>query len=228
MADMQSVVTRVKRAITSAGEAPDHALPTIPRSADTYLFAEMASRFASELEKVVGRMIGPIGPDELAYTIVATARERGANSVAIGKGVALNLTLAAQALEDAGMAVVKAGPVDSDTRAAMRDKLAHADAGVAEADYAIASTGTLAVLSDEHRPSALTLLPPASIVVLRIDRIKADLAGALEAIGPAELEARRLTLITGPSRTADIEKRIVMGVHGPKSLDVIVVWPRND
>ena len=42
------------------------------------------------------------------------------------------------------------------------------------------------------------------------------------------LGANRLTLITGPSRTADIEKRIVMGVHGPKSLDVIVVWPRND
>jgi L-lactate dehydrogenase complex protein LldG len=37
-----------------------------------------------------------------------------------------------------------------------------------------------------------------------------------------------LTLITGPSRTADIEKRIVLGVHGPKSLHVIVVWPQND
>jgi len=66
------------------------------------------------------------------------------------------------------------------------------------------------------------------MVVVRVDRIKADLASALTALGGAALESHRLTLITGPSRTADIEKRIVMGVHGPKSLDVIVVWPRDD
>ena len=47
-------------------------------------------------------------------------------------------------------------------------------------------------------------------------------------MGPAGVASNRLTLITGPSRTADIEKRIVLGVHGPKSLHVIVVWPRDD
>ena len=84
------------------------------------------------------------------------------------------------------------------------------------------------MLSDDGRPSSLTLLPPASIVILRVDRMKPDLASGLAAIGPEALEAHRMTLITGPSRTADIEKRIVMGVHGPKSLDVIVVWPADD
>jgi L-lactate dehydrogenase complex protein LldG len=50
----------------------------------------------------------------------------------------------------------------------------------------------------------------------------------LAEMGPAGVAANRLTLITGPSRTADIEKRIVLGVHGPKSLHVIVVWPHDD
>ena len=54
------------------------------------------------------------------------------------------------------------------------------------------------------------------------------MAEALAALGADGVAANRLTLITGPSRTADIEKRIVLGVHGPKSLHVIVVWPQND
>jgi len=72
------------------------------------------------------------------------------------------------------------------------------------------------------------LLPPSSVITVRVDRIVTDLAAALEALGPETLATHRMTLITGPSRTADIEKRIVLGVHGPKSLDVIVVWPRDD
>ena len=110
----------------------------------------------------------------------------------------------------------------------MRARVADAELGIAEADYAIASTGTLAVVSNANRPSSLTLLPPASLVIVQIDRVMANLAAVLAALGPDGVAANRLTLITGPSRTADIEKRIVLGVHGPKSLHVIVVWPQND
>ena len=77
-------------------------------------------------------------------------------------------------------------------------------------------------------PSSASLLPPASLVIVQIDRVMANLAAVLAEMGPAGVAANRLTLITGPSRTADIEKRIVLGVHGPKSLHVIVVWPQND
>ncbi len=73
------------------------------------------------------------------------------------------------------------------------------------------------------RPGSLTLLPPMSVVILRADRIVPDLAALFDKIGPAGVAERRLTLISGPSRTADIEKRIVMGVHGPRELHVIVI-----
>lgn len=132
-----------------------------------------------------------------------------------------------EALERNGQTIVRTVPVADDERAAMRTRVANADLGIAEADFAIASTGTLAVTSTAWRPSSLTLLPPASLVLVRIDRVVANLAAMLEALGPDGVAANRLTLITGPSRTADIEKRIVLGVHGPKSLHLIVVWPEE-
>ena len=225
MADLQSIVARVKSALAAGATSPSHADPdgAVHASEANGHQLEMVSQFAKELEAVGGRTLGPIAPEELANSLIALAREREIKSIAIGEGVLLDFSGIARVLEDAGLCVVRTGRVDSATRATLRDRLAHVDGGLAEADYGIASTGTLAVLSEESRPSALTLLPPASIVVLRLDRMKPDLASALAAIGPAAMEKHRLTLITGPSRTADIEKRIVMGVHGPKSLDVIVV-----
>jgi L-lactate dehydrogenase complex protein LldG len=133
-----------------------------------------------------------------------------------------------EALERAEHKIVRTLPVADVERAAMRSRVASADLGIAEADFAIASTGTLAVVSTDSRPSSLTLLPPASLVIVQIDRMMATLAEVLAAMGPQGVAAHRLTLITGPSRTADIEKRIVLGVHGPKSLHVVVVWPDND
>jgi L-lactate dehydrogenase complex protein LldG len=228
MADLQAIVARVKHALASGAPAPNHSAPQPPSLEPDGHRAELVSDFARELEGVGARIIGPVAPEQLAERVGAIVRERGVKSIAVGEGVLVDLSQVVKTLSESGIDVIRTGSVDGSTRPELRRLLAHVDAGLAEADYAIASTGTLAVLSDETRPSALTLLPPASLVVVRVDRMKADLASALTALGGAALESHRLTLITGPSRTADIEKRIVMGVHGPKSLDVIVVWPRDD
>jgi len=226
MADLEAIVARVKSALASAPGATNHrAHPAPPDDAvigDRR--AELASRFARELEAVGGRAIGPVAPAEVGPRLVSIVRERGVKSVAAGAGVECDLPALAANLEAEGVAVYRSAPVSTESRAEVRARVAKADAGLAEADYAIASTGTLVVLSEPARPSSLTLLPPVSIVVLQVGRIRPDLAAALAETGPQALQ-HRMTLITGPSRTADIEKRIVMGVHGPKSLDVILVWP---
>jgi L-lactate utilization protein LutC len=230
MAELHKIIANVKDALGTGAQnnsqdaSPNAAIPVSPSAQR----AELASMFARELEEVGGRFLGIVTPAELTSRIVTLAGEIGAKTVAIGQGVASDMGAIGEALERADFRIVRTLPVADIERAPTRARVADADLGIADADFAIASTGTLAVVSNPQRPSSLTLLPPASLAIVQIDRIMPNLAALLAAIGPAGVAANRLTLITGPSRTADIEKRIVLGVHGPKSLHVIVVWPHDD
>ncbi|MHB8381073.1 MAG: LutC/YkgG family protein [Candidatus Binataceae bacterium] len=231
MAELHKIVATLRTALEAGAPAPAHAHPAhaaVPLAPDAYR-AELVARFARELEGVGGRFLGVCTPAEAIVKIVAIAKQANSRLVTIGEGVATDAGAIASALDAAGVAVMRTAPAtEPEARAAIRDRMARADIGIAEADYAIASTGTLAVLSMPSRPGSLTLLAPISVIFVRIDRIVPDLAAALAAFGPETLAAYRMTLITGPSRTADIEKRIVLGVHGPKTLDVIVIWLHDD
>ncbi len=101
--------------------------------------------------------------------------------------------------------------------------IAAADIGVTEADCLVAASGTV-VLRSANRHRGASLLPPIHVVVARSDLLVADLGTALARVrtGPPSAESC-VTLITGPSRTADIEKKLVLGVHGPCALHVILV-----
>jgi L-lactate dehydrogenase complex protein LldG len=230
MAELHKIIANVKDALGAGARDNSHTAPAsaavpVAQSAQR---AELASTFARELEEVGGKFLGILTPAEVTIRIVTLAGALGAKTVALGQGVASDMDAIGEALERADFRIVRTVPVADTERAAMRARVADAELGIAEADFAIASTGTLAVVSTAVQPSSLTLLPPASLVIVQIDRVKANLAAVLEAMGPDGVAANRLTLITGPSRTADIEKRIVLGVHGPKSLHVIVVWPHDD
>lgn len=232
MAELHKIIASLKSALESGrdsdnGEGAAAAPAAVPRGAAAQR-AELATSLARELEAVGGKFAGIVTPDEVPRTVVALARELGFTEVALGAGVTLDMEAIGEALERAGCRIVKTVPVADPERHPMRSRVAGADLGIAEADYAIASTGTVAVISSDTRPSALTLLPPASLILVQIDRVLPNLAAVLAALGPAGVAANRMTLITGPSRTADIEKRIVLGVHGPKSLHLIVVWPRDE
>jgi L-lactate dehydrogenase complex protein LldG len=186
--------------------------------------AELASEFAREVERVNGRFIGVLSLTEARDQIVATARELEAKSVTLGESVALDLEPIAKALDRAGITVIRAGKTSGSERLALRARIANCDLGIAEAHYGIASTGTFAVVATPGRPSSLTLLPPANFIIVDADRILPDLAAVLSALGTETIVNHRVALITGPSRTADIEKMIVLGVHGPKKLFAAAVW----
>lgn len=99
----------------------------------------------------------------------------------------------------------------------------HVDAGVVTARAAIAETGTLVLWPDADQPRLLSLLPPVSVVVVEADAIFDNLAQVMAAQAWAGAMPTNLLLVSGPSKTADIEQTLAYGVHGPKELIVVVV-----
>jgi len=88
---------------------------------------------------------------------------------------------------------------------------------------AVAETGTLMLVSGPRTPTTLNFLPDTHIAVVRADQVVAtyeDGWARLRADGPLP---RAVNFITGPSRTGDIEQRIVLGAHGPRRLHIVVV-----
>jgi len=99
------------------------------------------------------------------------------------------------------------------------------DAGITACEAVVAQTGSILVSSDTCGGRALSILPHVHIVIATLDQIVATLGEALDAA--RDRHAGRLpsmlSFITGPSRTGDIERILVLGAHGPKELVVVLV-----
>lgn len=95
------------------------------------------------------------------------------------------------------------------------------DVGITTAQAAIAETGTLVLVSTHERHRLVSLVPPVHIAIVDASKIYATLGEALAFINKNEISPA-VTFITGPSRTADIELTLTVGVHGPQELYVIV------
>ncbi|MEP6657496.1 MAG: lactate utilization protein C [Betaproteobacteria bacterium] len=88
----------------------------------------------------------------------------------------------------------------------------------------IAETGTLVMLAGADTPTATTLLPDTHVAVLRADRIVAGMEEAFALIRSERGQLpRAVNMISGPSRTGDIEQTIVLGAHGPYRTHILVV-----
>lgn len=108
---------------------------------------------------------------------------------------------------------------------AFRAVAAVADLGITTADLGIAETGTVVLFNGGQRGRVASLLPPHYLVILPEARLVPSLAEAMEQIGRRATDGLPacLNLITGPSRTGDIEGDLAFGVHGPGQVEVILL-----
>ena len=123
--------------------------------------------------------------------------------------------------EDAEIAIDKALNGRTFIRSSgTREAMAAVEVGITTADYALADTGSLVIFRESR---LLSLLPPCHIAVIESSRIVPSLDDVFRLHPLPGDESSAMVVITGPSRTADIEMRLVRGVHGPGEIHVIVI-----
>jgi L-lactate dehydrogenase complex protein LldG len=167
--------------------------------------------FATRLEALAGKVHRAATREE-ACALVAAAIE-GKSAVASN----------APFLAECGitsLAGVESGITD---RTRLQERCAVVDVGISSADYLLADTGTLVMLASPEEARLVSLLPPAHIAVVPVDRMLTGLDELFTLLPRPAEQTSSMVLITGPSRTADIEQILVRGVHGPGLITVILV-----
>jgi L-lactate dehydrogenase complex protein LldG len=171
--------------------------------------------FAARLEAVGGHLLLASSLTEASQVIGRILRDATARRVATSNSPLVDAVVA-RLPETSPWCVLRT----PSTR-----EIFDADVGISSAQCAIAESGTLVLGSDEERNRLVSLIPPIHIVLLHADSLRATLGEALASFEPVagEMASRAITFITGPSRTADIEQMLVMGVHGPQMLYVVFI-----
>jgi L-lactate dehydrogenase complex protein LldG len=214
--ERDSILSRIRDALAVAaprpepGPAPASSRRWLPKVGDSFeqrlsLFRAQAADLKAEFHQIKSR-------EELNLQI-SLLREAGAwKRVATHAG-----ELTEVACEAVGVPVLR-----TDSGYDVRE-LESCDAGITECDALIAQTGSVLVTSRSAGGRALSVLPPHHVVIARREQLLPDLTAAFELLSRkyAPDYPSFISFITGPSRTGDIERILVLGAHGPKKLTIL-------
>lgn len=205
MADLarERFLERVRAATGRAPDAPVPVAPASPAPSPTADPAQLAQRFAAELERVHGTVTLARTRDEAREALAATLAN--ATSLVRSKHAILDELGLDDLARDRGLRT------ESPERA---------DVGVTGCEIAVAATGSYALSSARGRLAAL--LPPAHVVVLRASQLVPDLPDLYLNLAARELPGA-WGIHAGPSKSADIEQTMALGVHGPGVVHAIVL-----
>ena len=171
----------------------------------------LIDRFIDELRRVSGNVIVAKDENEVRESVIKLIEEHSVRSLAIWESDLL-LSLR-ELLQNKGLQFVSPGN---------KDDMAKADIGITEVDYAIAETGTIVLIANERQPRLVSLLPPIHVAIMKSNIIVENLDELFFLVKNSSQPTSCMTFITGPSRTADIELNLTLGVHGPKELFVLI------
>lgn len=227
MPDSRSTILDHIRQSLSAAHLPPAPSAEYSSSPSLLPQPELAAKFAQELRALSGVFL-TVSRTEAAALVVRLAQERGAGRVLAWGEAHLPVPGLLEALRQAGV-LVDAGEVPPGLERSQR--LADLEAvavGLTGVEAAVAETGTLVLLAGPGRPRLAAMSVRTHIALFTPDQLHATLAAWLHArpdVADA-LRARSAALfITGPSRTADIEMTLTVGVHGPGEVIAVLVEP---
>lgn len=176
---------------------------------------EMWLQFKDELEKVAGEYHEFNNSNEIADLVVnvlmnSNYRSLVVNGHKIGQEIVASITKKLPDLEIINVADL--------TRPQRREKLALADAAVLDTSFAIADIGAIVLFPGEIPGVYAHILPECIFIVIKQDQLLPNLFDLVTRV-PKE-NMKTMLMVTGPSRTADVEKILILGAHGPKRLIV--------
>lgn len=222
MSGRQAILSKVRASLAETGDdaarravvearlakPPKGVIPArgkLPDDARVDLFETLATKFAATVERVRS-------PADVPKAVAAYLR---AKNLPAAIRIGADRRLAAMPWDRQKALEVRNGPSDGDD-----------EAGVSHAFGGIAETGTLVMTSGKDNPSTINFLPEHHIVVVEAADIDGDMESVLAKVrkkyGRGKMP-RTLNFITGPSRSGDIEQKIILGAHGPRALHIIVV-----
>jgi L-lactate dehydrogenase complex protein LldG len=221
------ILKRIRRNLL-VGKATDHAVGEsaaaggLQRSAEENgsLGKSLIQRFEEELTLVGGTVRRVVSREEAVGFLSDLCRNEAYRNLVLSREVSIEALKLDEELRSR-VTGVTLSKVDG---ANLIDQLRAADVGVTGCEYLVAETGTVVLRSSPEAPRALSLLPRAHIVIAREEQLLPTTAWCLERLHADQSSPSScITFITGPSRTADIEKVLVKGVHGPRTLNVVVM-----
>jgi L-lactate dehydrogenase complex protein LldG len=206
MSARDEVLARIRAALGAGGVVPE--VPRNYRQAGAdggdvvRRFCERAAEYRATVRRVAVA--------ELAAAVASACAERGAARLAVPP--------------EAGWRAIEGIELVADDPPMSPAALDRLDGVLSGCALAIADTGTI-VLDGGPRSGrrALTLVPDYHVCVVEAHDVVASVPDAIAALAPAAAAGRPITFISGPSATSDIELERVEGVHGPRTLDILVV-----
>jgi len=209
MSETSDVLAKVRAALGRSRTAtPVPVAPTIPEPIARLVHSEIGLPELFAKRAADNKMdVEVLYVEELMPRMTEFLRAKGCRKLALGGSGLLDKLGVFAALKEAGF--------DARRWAEMTlDELYDFDCGITDVYCAVAETGSLVMRASREHGRAVSLVPPIHVAVLEPKNFVADLVDLMEKL-TEEGVGSNTVLITGPSKTADIEMQLVTGVHGP-------------
>jgi L-lactate dehydrogenase complex protein LldG len=207
----EHVLHKVRTALGRSTGQPVEEPPPVRLQVPEADLEDRIESFCARVEALAGKAYRATSDDD--------ARDYVAGVLAGRSTIASNAPI----LRECGVTALDGVMTGITDRLELRSLCERSACGITGADYALADTGTLVMLASPQEARMISLLPPMHIALVARDRLLSGLDELLSILPHPAEQTSSMVLITGPSRTADIEQILVRGVHGPGEIHVVVV-----